>query len=168
MGEGIGQQKKGKGREEGARARREQRGWNGGVREAARKRGEERKGRSGGNEEGDTGTHTHTHTHSQNENERMQKVRAKSGKGIELPKTIICSRGIVLVRIWAGWGGAMAVSNHRDGQGWGGGALAIGPIRRPTILTEGRTQKTIGLLRELNPGPLAPEARIMPLDQAAR
>jgi hypothetical protein len=24
-----------------------------------------------------------------------------------------------------------------------------------------------GLLRELNPGPLAPEARIMPLDQAA-
>ena len=25
----------------------------------------------------------------------------------------------------------------------------------------------IGLLRELNPGPLAPEARIMPLDQAA-
>ena len=27
------------------------------------------------------------------------------------------------------------------------------------------TQK--GLLRELNPGPLAPEARIIPLDQAA-
>ena len=26
---------------------------------------------------------------------------------------------------------------------------------------------TIGLLRELNPGPLAPEARIIPLDQAA-
>ena len=26
---------------------------------------------------------------------------------------------------------------------------------------------TQGLLRELNPGPLAPEARIMPLDQAA-
>ena len=25
-----------------------------------------------------------------------------------------------------------------------------------------------GLLRELNPGPLAPEARIIPLDQAAR
>ena len=25
----------------------------------------------------------------------------------------------------------------------------------------------MGLLRELNPGPLAPEARIMPLDQAA-
>ena len=25
-----------------------------------------------------------------------------------------------------------------------------------------------GLLRELNPGPLAPEARIMPLDQAAK
>ena len=28
--------------------------------------------------------------------------------------------------------------------------------------------KTVGLLRELSPGPLAPEARIMPLDQAAR
>ena len=27
--------------------------------------------------------------------------------------------------------------------------------------------QTNGLLRELNPGPLAPEARIMPLDQAA-
>ena len=29
-------------------------------------------------------------------------------------------------------------------------------------------KEVIGLLRELNPGPLAPEARIMPLDQAAR
>ena len=28
-------------------------------------------------------------------------------------------------------------------------------------------QGPYGLLRELNPGPLAPEARIMPLDQAA-
>ena len=28
-------------------------------------------------------------------------------------------------------------------------------------------QNANGLLRELNPGPLAPEARIMPLDQAA-
>ena len=28
-------------------------------------------------------------------------------------------------------------------------------------------QASLGLLRELNPGPLAPEARIMPLDQAA-
>ena len=28
-------------------------------------------------------------------------------------------------------------------------------------------QSLHGLLRELNPGPLAPEARIMPLDQAA-
>ena len=28
-------------------------------------------------------------------------------------------------------------------------------------------QRCRGLLRELNPGPLAPEARIMPLDQAA-
>ena len=27
---------------------------------------------------------------------------------------------------------------------------------------------SLGLLRELNPGPLAPEARIIPLDQAAR
>jgi hypothetical protein len=26
----------------------------------------------------------------------------------------------------------------------------------------------MGLLRELNPGPLAPEARIIPLDQAAK
>ena len=73
MCEGTGWQK-GKGREEeGARARREQggqegteskkdeRGWNGGAREAARKRGEEeRKGRSRGDEEGETGTHTHT------------------------------------------------------------------------------------------------------------
>ena len=30
-----------------------------------------------------------------------------------------------------------------------------------------RALKRKGLLRELNPGPLAPEARIMPLDQAA-
>jgi hypothetical protein len=28
-------------------------------------------------------------------------------------------------------------------------------------------KKTIGLFRELNPGPLAPEARIIPLDQTA-
>ena len=68
---GTGWQKR-KGREEeGARARREQggqegteseedeKGWNGGAREAARKRGEEeRKGRSRGDEEGETGTHT--------------------------------------------------------------------------------------------------------------
>ena len=33
------------------------------------------------------------------------------------------------------------------------------------IATEYTDKK--GLLRELNPGPLAPEARIMPLDQAA-
>ena len=33
--------------------------------------------------------------------------------------------------------------------------------------TEQRHAEAIGLLRELNPGPLAPEARIMPLDQAA-
>ena len=46
--------------------------------------------------------HTHTHTHSQNENERRQKVRAKSGKGSELPKTLLSSRGIVMVRIWGG------------------------------------------------------------------
>ena len=32
---------------------------------------------------------------------------------------------------------------------------------------QGAEQSLHGLLRELNPGPLAPEARIMPLDQAA-
>ena len=37
-----------------------------------------------------------------------------------------------------------------------------------TCLSQANTSFNIkGLLRELNPGPLAPEARIMPLDQAA-
>ena len=30
-----------------------------------------------------------------------------------------------------------------------------------------KQKKNIGLVRELNPGPLAPKARIMPLDQQA-
>ena len=30
-----------------------------------------------------------------------------------------------------------------------------------------RAKKTCGLVRDLNPGPLAPKARIMPLDQRA-
>ena len=34
-------------------------------------------------------------------------------------------------------------------------------------LPDTRPNKNKGLLRELNPGPLAPEARIIPLDQAA-
>ena len=34
-------------------------------------------------------------------------------------------------------------------------------------LLDTRLDKNKGLLRELNPGPLAPEARIIPLDQAA-
>ena len=33
--------------------------------------------------------------------------------------------------------------------------------------TRAGTELAQGLLRELNPGPLAPKARIMPLDQAA-
>ena len=57
---GGGKSKERAERTEGTESEEDERGWNGGVREAARKRGEERKGRSGGNEEGDTGTHTHT------------------------------------------------------------------------------------------------------------
>ena len=36
-----------------------------------------------------------------------------------------------------------------------------------TIAANGMSFESKGLLRELNPGPLAPEARIIPLDQAA-
>ncbi len=39
-------------------------------------------------------------------------------------------------------------------------AMACGPPRQPQEMAK-------GLFRELNPGPLAPEARIMPLDQTA-
>ena len=35
------------------------------------------------------------------------------------------------------------------------------------IAADGLSFERKGLLRELNPGPLAPEARIIPLDQAA-
>jgi hypothetical protein len=37
-----------------------------------------------------------------------------------------------------------------------------------SIVARERMPKFLGLLRNLNPGPLAPEARIMPLDQAAK
>jgi hypothetical protein len=37
-----------------------------------------------------------------------------------------------------------------------------------SIVARERMPFVLGLLRELNPGPFAPEARIMPLDQAAK
>ena len=44
------------------------------------------------------------------------------------------------------------------------GGVVLGSKRKSSCLA---CRKKHGLLRELNPGPLAPEARIMPLDQAA-
>ena len=48
---------------------------------------------------------------------------------------------------------------------------SLRPSRNPPLLCllNGKLYESEikGLLRELNPGPLAPEARIMPLDQAA-
>ena len=54
------------------------------------------------------------------------------------------------------------------------GKVAIVPVdqhNRRSVVPGGHQswqRLTQGLLRELNPGPLAPEARIMPLDQAAK
>ena len=44
---------------------------------------------------------------------------------------------------------------------------AVYPRCSEKVEAQGKTKLTKGLLRELNPGPLAPEARIIPLDQAA-
>ena len=44
---------------------------------------------------------------------------------------------------------------------------APGSIPGVSTSFEGNRQKYFGLVRELNPGPLAPEARIIPLDQQA-
>ena len=41
----------------------------------------------------------------------------------------------------------------------------LGRPRRENFFNKG--QKIFGLVRDLNPGPLAPEARIIPLDQRA-
>ena len=61
---------------------------------------------------------------------------------------------------------------HPAGVAWGARAREAGevgrredePPRSEMKVLEGRGK---GLLRELNPGPLAPEARFIPLDQAA-
>ena len=54
-------------------------------------------------------------------------------------------------------------------------SISVGSIWEPMcgnwgqvgVMDWARTVRTKGLLRELNPGPLAPEARIIPLDQTA-
>ena len=45
--------------------------------------------------------------------------------------------------------------------------LSAEVLSRPIASHTSRSQTTRGLFRELNPGPLAPEARIIPLDQTA-
>ena len=57
----------------------------------------------------------------------------------------------------------------RGGRAVGGGRTAKEKGCVWIVLLAGAVSQSVikGLLRELNPGPLAPEARIIPLDQAA-
>ena len=48
-----------------------------------------------------------------------------------------------------------------------GGGLLVGKLGESQLRCNSLCLRHKGLLRELNPGPLAPEARIIPLDQAA-
>ena len=61
---------------------------------------------------------------------------------------------------------------HSAGVAWGARAREAGEVGRREDEPSRSEMKVLGgrgkgLLRELNPGPLAPEARIIPLDQAA-
>ena len=72
--------------------------------------------------------------------------------GIE-PATSGCAGQLLSIR---------PAGRTRAANGIGWTRIGMCMRRKPT-----RRMKGEGLLRELNPGPLAPEARIMPLDQAA-
>ena len=64
-------------------------------------------------------------------------------------------------------GGSEEGRGGADGGGSSGGrGSRYSTVRSPAYIAH-RALRAKGLLRELSPGPLAPEARIIPLDQAA-